>query len=183
MPASRCGSRFYALVCSSIGLCFACVSIPTICSSSEAVHGNPNLKASASSIRGPPDWKDSTDEMVNRHSRVMNVVKNVNGHDIIPIISITCIHCHCHSVRECFLSTTCGVLDHALGTLYWYPSLRSTLALLAVSDWTPWQRAPRRRDICRRKRRLTGEVTTPDCLSELPLFRLAWQDLSVFHAS
>jgi len=42
----------------------------------------------------------------------MEVVKNVNGHDIIAIfIIITCIHCH--GARECFLFTTCsGVFDH-----------------------------------------------------------------------
>lgn len=86
---------------SSIGLCFACVSIPTICSSCEAVHGNPNFEASALTIRGPPDWKDSMCEMVDRHSHVMEMVKNVNGHDIIAIVFII----HRHSARECFLST------------------------------------------------------------------------------
>jgi hypothetical protein len=86
---------------SSIGLCFACVSIPTICSSCEAVHGNPNFEASALTIRGPPDWKDSMCEMVDRHSHVMEMVKNVNGHDIIAIIFIV----RCHGARECFLST------------------------------------------------------------------------------
>lgn len=40
-------------------------------------------------------------EMVDRHSHVMEMVKNVNGHDIIAIVFII----HRHSARECFLST------------------------------------------------------------------------------